>query len=152
MIHVCGHGVCFSFASTLLVCISRVNPVLLYYLIRSCMLIFRRSVKCCLTVSSTRSTLYTTPHHHVKPQPWHVKSLVWAGSSTTHTTTSSPKHLRSLCTNINIHTPCRVKTYYQCRVNHSTYRVSAMSHGHAASRPRHDRVKIATPGAPAPPT
>ncbi|KAG2035302.1 hypothetical protein BDR03DRAFT_962682 [Suillus americanus] len=33
-----------------------------------------------------------------------MESFSQAGSSTTHTTTSSPQHLRSLCTNVNLRT------------------------------------------------
>ncbi|KAG1833793.1 hypothetical protein EV424DRAFT_846060 [Suillus variegatus] len=48
-----------------------------------------------------RSTLYTL-HHHVKPQPWHARSLPRLGCVKHHS------HHGLL----------------QCRVNHSTYRVS----------------------------
>ncbi|KAG1886118.1 hypothetical protein F4604DRAFT_63136 [Suillus subluteus] len=71
--------------------------------------------------------------HNTKSSPNHaMSSLIQTELSTTHTTTSSPRRLRSLRTNVDFH------TYLYCLKAHFH---AASSIAHAASVPHHCRVK-----------
>ncbi|KAG2035853.1 hypothetical protein BDR03DRAFT_961143 [Suillus americanus] len=75
-------------------------------------------------------------YHCVKSRPHLIKSgscttmssFSQAGSSTTHTTTSSPQHLCSVRTNVNLH-------IYLCRVEAHLHAASDLTH--AASSHKH---------------
>ncbi|KAG1823585.1 uncharacterized protein BJ212DRAFT_692998 [Suillus subaureus] len=84
-------------------------------LIIDLMLVFGHSVKYCPKppphlVESDATCAF-------KPSPNYVMSgLTQTGSSITHTSTSSPQHLRNLCTNVNLHNfLCRVKPHLGAR-------------------------------------
>ncbi|KAG1893536.1 uncharacterized protein F5891DRAFT_1065967 [Suillus fuscotomentosus] len=65
-------SICLSSAFILLVCIL---PSVLYCCITSNSFIYVGFQMQCQMLSHFRSILYTL-HHHVKPQPWHVRSLI----------------------------------------------------------------------------
>ncbi|KAG1883583.1 hypothetical protein F4604DRAFT_257915 [Suillus subluteus] len=92
-------------------------------------LVFQSAMSHCIKLrshivkSDAVCTMYMSSPNHAMP------SLIQAGSSTTHTTTSSPQHLRSLRTDVNLHT-------YLFRVNLCLVNVASLL--------RHCRVRPTT--------
>ncbi|KAG2032778.1 hypothetical protein BDR03DRAFT_735515 [Suillus americanus] len=113
------------------------------------MFVFRQQCECELLYHCVKSGPHLiksgslcTLYYHVKPptMPCHQ-----AGSSTIHTTTSSPQHLRSFRTNVNLHTYlCRVSALSQARQASCAASIPSMSRHHGRVRPHPCCVTIAS--------